>query len=46
MARLPGVDPDGVLDPRVLDAFEAMAGRMGEVTENLRILRTSRSTRA
>ena len=38
MARLPGVDPDGVLDPRVLDAFEAMAGRMGEVTENLRIL--------
>jgi alkylhydroperoxidase family enzyme len=38
MARLPGVDPDGIQDARVQEAFEAMAGRMGEVTENLRIL--------
>jgi alkylhydroperoxidase family enzyme len=38
MTRLPGVDPDEVEDPRVLEVFAAMADRMGGITENLRIL--------
>ena len=38
MTRLPGVDPEEIEDPRVLDVFAAMAERMGEITENLRIL--------
>ena len=38
MTRLPGVDPEDVEDPRVLAVFADMADRMGEITENLRIL--------
>lgn len=38
MARLPAVDPDSIEDPRVRRGFEEMIERMGEVTENLRIL--------
>lgn len=38
VARLPAVDPDSIEDPRVREGFEDMRERMGEVTENLRIL--------
>ena len=38
MTRLPGVNPDEVDDPRVLEVFASMEGRMGGITENLRIL--------
>lgn len=38
MTRLPGVDPEEIEDPRILGVFTAMAERMGEITENLRIL--------
>ncbi|MDX1661474.1 MAG: hypothetical protein R3326_06765 [Gemmatimonadota bacterium] len=38
MARLPAVDPDSIEDERVRAGFEEMAERMGEVTENLRVL--------
>lgn len=38
MTRLPTIDPDSVEDERVRAGFEDMAERMGEVTENLRIL--------
>ncbi len=38
MARLPAVDPDAVQDERVLAGFQDMIQRMGEVTENLRVL--------
>ena len=38
MARLPAVDPDTVQDERVLAGFQDMIHRMGEVTENLRVL--------
>lgn len=38
MTRLPGVDPEELEDPRVLAVFAAMTERMGEITENLRIL--------
>ncbi|HUP01813.1 MAG TPA: carboxymuconolactone decarboxylase family protein, partial [Gemmatimonadota bacterium] len=38
MARLPAVDPETVKDDRVLAGFDDMAARMGEVTDNLRIL--------
>lgn len=38
MVRLPPVDPDSVQDERVQRGFEDMRRRMGEVTENLRIL--------
>lgn len=35
---MPPVDPEAVEDERVRDGFEDMAARMGEVTDNLRIL--------
>ena len=38
MVRLPPVDPESIDDERVRRAFEDMERRMGEVTENLRIL--------
>lgn len=38
MARLPAVDPESVEDERVRAGFEDMVRRMGEITENLRIL--------
>ena len=38
MVRLPPVDPESVEDERVRRGFEDMERRMGEVTENLRIL--------
>ncbi|HEU4464786.1 MAG TPA: carboxymuconolactone decarboxylase family protein [Gemmatimonadota bacterium] len=38
MTRLPGVDPEAIEDPRVLEVFAAMADRMVGITENLRIL--------
>lgn len=38
MARLPAVDPEAIEDERVRAGFEEMIERMGEVTENLRIL--------
>jgi alkylhydroperoxidase family enzyme len=38
MVRLPPIDPGAVLDERVQKGFDDMARRMGEVTENLRIL--------
>jgi len=38
MTRLPGVEPGSVEDERVRAAFEEMSARMGEVTENLRVL--------
>jgi len=38
MTRLPGVNPEEIEDQRVIAAFAAMDDRMGEVTENLRIL--------
>lgn len=38
MARLPAVDPESIEDDRVRLGFEDMIERMGEVTENLRIL--------
>ena len=38
MVRLPPVDPQDIRDERVREGFEDMARRMGEVTENLRIL--------
>lgn len=38
MVRLPPVDPESIQDERVRKGFEDMERRMGEVTENLRIL--------
>ena len=38
MTRLPGVNPADVGDPRVLAVFASMEGRVGGITENLRIL--------
>ena len=38
MARLPAVDTEAIDDPIVLEGFRDMERRMGEVTENLRIL--------
>lgn len=38
MTRLPGVDPAEVDDERVRAAFDEMSARLGEVTENLRVL--------
>ncbi|MGH7558649.1 MAG: carboxymuconolactone decarboxylase family protein [Gemmatimonadota bacterium] len=38
MVRLPPLDPESIEDPRVRKGFEDMERRMGEVTENLRIL--------
>lgn len=38
MVRLPPLDPERIQDQRVLKGFEEMERRMGEVTENLRIL--------
>ena len=38
MTRLPGVNPEEVGDPRVLAVFASMEGRVGGITENLRIL--------
>jgi alkylhydroperoxidase family enzyme len=38
MVRLPPVDPLDIVDERVRKGFDDMARRMGEVTENLRIL--------
>jgi alkylhydroperoxidase family enzyme len=38
MVRLPPVDPQDVQDERVRRGFDDMVRRMGEVTENLRIL--------
>ena len=38
MARLPAVDPGSIENERVRSGFQDMADRMGEVTENLRIV--------
>ncbi|MGH7570865.1 MAG: carboxymuconolactone decarboxylase family protein [Gemmatimonadota bacterium] len=38
MVRLPPLDSESIEDARVLKGFEDMERRMGEVTENLRIL--------
>ncbi len=38
MVRLPAVDIDAIDDERVRAGFDDMAARMGEVTQNLRIL--------
>lgn len=38
MSRLPGVDPDGALDGRVVAAFQEMTERMGAIPDNLRVL--------
>ena len=38
MVRLPPLDPERIEDERVLKGFKDMERRMGEVTENLRIL--------
>jgi alkylhydroperoxidase family enzyme len=38
MARLPAIDPATIDDERVRAGFEDMTRRMGEVTENLRVL--------
>ena len=38
MTRLPGVDPGEVEDERIRTAFEEIEARLGEVTENLRVL--------
>lgn len=38
MVRLPAIDPELVEDERVRAGFDDMAARMGEVTQNLRIL--------
>ena len=38
MVRLPPIDPVDIEDERVRQGFDDMARRMGEVTENLRIL--------
>ncbi|MGH7563631.1 MAG: carboxymuconolactone decarboxylase family protein [Gemmatimonadota bacterium] len=38
MVRLPPLDPESIDDDRVRKGFEDMERRMGEVTENLRIL--------
>jgi alkylhydroperoxidase family enzyme len=38
MARLPAFDDESIDDPRVKAGFDDMAARMGEVTENVRIL--------
>lgn len=38
MTRLPGVNPEELDDPRVLEVFASMEERMGGITENLRIL--------
>lgn len=38
MARLPGVDPAAVENERVRSAFEEIESRLGEVTDNLRVL--------
>lgn len=38
MVRLPPVDPQDIEDERVRKGFDDMTRRMGEVTENLRIL--------
>ena len=38
MVRLPPIDPMDIEDERVRKGFDDMARRMGEVTENLRIL--------
>ncbi|HUP20027.1 MAG TPA: carboxymuconolactone decarboxylase family protein [Gemmatimonadota bacterium] len=38
MARLPAIDPAAIEDERIRAGFEDMISRMGEVTENLRIL--------
>lgn len=38
MARLPAIDPDSITDERVRAGFQDMIERMGEVTENLRVV--------
>jgi alkylhydroperoxidase family enzyme len=38
MTRLPGVNPEELEDPRVLEVFASMEERMGGITENLRVL--------
>lgn len=38
MARLPAIDPDTITDERVRAGFQDMVARMGEVTENLRVV--------
>lgn len=38
MSRLPGVDPDENLDPRIRAAFDEFARRLGTIPDNLRVL--------
>ena len=38
MSRLPGVDPEGQLEPAVRAVFDDFARRMGTVPDNLRVL--------